>query len=471
MRYVSTRGQAPQLNFDDIVIAGLAPDGGLYLPEAWPALSGETVADLAGRPYAEVAAAVMRPFLAGSCALEVLDELCARAYARFDRAGVCPLIQLDEGAWLQELFHGPSLAFKDLAMQMLGELFDHILARRDRRITLVAATSGDTGSAAIEACRNLDRVDLFVLHPKDRISEVQRRQMTTVEAANIHNIAVEGTFDDCQAIVKAMFADREFREAQGLGAVNSINFARVLAQIVYYVSAGAALGAPHRPLAFAVPTGNFGNVFAGYAARRMGLPVARLIVASNSNDILTRFFETGRMEAREVVATLSPSMDIQVSSNFERLLYDLFGGDGAQVVETMAGFRDGGRFALSPAQHRAALDIFTGARYDDAQTVAAIGEVYRRTGLTIDPHSAVAVAAARDHHPAREIPTVALATAHPAKFPDAVAAGTGVRPALPARLADLHERAEHCVVLPNDTGRVAAHVRAHSRAGARARSA
>ena len=463
MRYLSTRGEAPPLGFDDVLLTGLAPDGGLYLPESWPQLSAGTLAGFAGKPYAEVAAEVMRPFLQGSCALDALDDLSARAYARFARSGTCPLVQIDECTWLLELFHGPTLAFKDVAMQLLGDLFEHVLAARDERITIVGATSGDTGSAAIEACRDRERIDIVILHPRGRTSEVQRRQMTTVDAANVHNVAVEGTFDDCQALVKSMFADRGFREDVGLAAVNSINFARILAQTVYYVTAAVALGAPQRRIAFSVPTGNFGNVFAGYAAGRMGLPIERLLVGSNSNDILTRFFETGEMASKDVVLTLSPSMDIQVSSNFERLLYDMLDGDGAAVAETMDGFKRTGRFALSDAQLQRARAGFDGVRLDDAGTLQEIARQERATGMLVDPHSAVGLAAARAKPAPDGVPTVALATAHPAKFPDAVERATGRRPDLPDRLSDLYDRPERYTTLPNRLAEVQAHVRAASR--------
>lgn len=463
MQYISTRGAAPRTGFDDVLLTGLAPDGGLYLPEAWPRLSPETLAGFAGRPYAEVAAEVMRPFLAGSCARDALDELTARAYGRFARSGTCPLVQVDERTWLLELFHGPTLAFKDVAMQLLGDLFDHVLAERDQRITIVGATSGDTGSAAIEACKNRERVDIVILHPKGRTSEVQRRQMTTVEADNVHNVAVEGTFDDCQALVKAMFNDTGFRQDVGLAAVNSINFARILAQTVYYVTAAVALGAPHRPIAFSVPTGNFGNVFAGYAARTMGLPIDKFIVGSNSNDILTRFFETGRMETREVVPTLSPSMDIQVSSNFERLLYDLLDRQGHAVAEEMTAFKETGRLALSPNQLAEAREGFDGFRLDDAGTLKEIARQYEATGMLIDPHTAVGLAAAREKPASSGVPVVTLATAHPAKFPDAVERATGQRPALPARLSDLYDRPERYETLPNRLAEVQAYVRGVSR--------
>jgi threonine synthase len=463
VHYISTRGQAPRIGFDDVLLTGLAPDGGLYLPEVWPHLSPATLESFAGKPYAEVAAEVMRPFVAGSVVEDELDAVCRAAYGRFARAGTCPLVQMDEGTWLLELFHGPTLAFKDVAMQVLGELFDRVLAARGTRITVVGATSGDTGSAAIEACRDRDNVDIVILHPKGRTSEVQRRQMTTVAAGNVHNVAVEGTFDDCQALVKAMFADRPFREQLGLAAVNSINFARILAQTVYYVTAAVALGAPNREVAFAVPTGNFGNVFAGHAARRMGLPVGQLTVASNANDILTRFFETGRMATRGVVSTLSPSMDIQVSSNFERLLHELLDGDGAAVAEQMTAFRETGAFTLTEAQLARARAGFAGCRLDDAGTLTEIARQYDATGLQVDPHSAIGLAAARACRPAPQVPTVALATAHPAKFPEAVERATGRRPELPARLADLYDRPERCTVLPNDLAAVQDHVRRVSR--------
>ena len=463
MRYHSTRGDAPALSFDDVLLTGLAPDGGLYLPARWPTLDRQTLAGFAGRPYAQVAAAVMRPFMAGSAAEGEIDRLCAQAYGRFARAGTCPLVQIDEATWLLELFHGPTLAFKDVAMQILGDLFDHVLAARGERITIVGATSGDTGSAAIEACRDRDNVDIVILHPRGRTSDVQRRQMTTVEAANVHNVAVEGTFDDCQALVKAMFADAGFRADVGLAAVNSINFARILAQTVYYVTAAVALGAPDRPVNFAVPTGNFGNVFAGHAARKMGVPIGMLTVASNANDILTRFFETGRMETQGVVSTHSPSMDIQVSSNFERLLFELMDGDGHATAREMQQFKQTGAFQLSQGQLARARAGFDGFRLDDAGTLAEVARQYARTGMLIDPHSAIGLAAARERRSDARVPTVALATAHPAKFPDAVERATGQRPSLPERLADLYDRRERYTTLPNELAEVQAFVRGISR--------
>lgn len=418
MRYVSTRGRAPVLTFDDVLLAGLARDGGLYLPESWPQLSAVDLRALAGLPYADLAARVMRPFVAGSAVEERFETLVAEAYASFTHAAVTPLKQLDADQWLLELFHGPTLAFKDVALQLLGRLFDAVLTARGERVTVVGATSGDTGSAAIEACRDRERIDIFILHPKGRTSEVQRRQMTTVPSANVHNIAIDGTFDDCQGLVKALFADEGFRDEVGLAAVNSINWARVMAQIVYYIAAAVALGAPDRRLAFTVPTGNFGNVFAGYAARRMGLPVEHFVVASNRNDILTRFFASGAMEAGEVFPTLSPSMDIQVSSNFERLLFDLYDGDGAEVTRLLDRFRQSGRFEIDPARWRRAQELFEGFRLDDEGTLAEMARCRQASGELIDPHTAVATAAARAARRAPGVAMVTLSTAHPAKFPE-----------------------------------------------------
>ena len=462
MKYVSTRGDAPTLAFDDVLLAGLARDGGLYVPDSWPAFTPDDIHGLAGLPYAEAAFRVMRPFMGDAIAEGDLRALIEEAYAGFDHPDVAPLKQLDDRIWLMELFHGPMLAFKDMALQVVGRLFDHVLERRGERVTIVGATSGDTGSAAIEACRERERIDIFILHPKDRISEVQRRQMTTVQADNVFNIAVEGTFDDCQDLVKAMFNDAPFRDEMGLSAVNSINWARIMGQIAYYMVAGAALGAWSRPVAFAVPTGNFGNVFAGYGAKCMGLPVARFIVGSNRNDILTRFFETGAMTTEEVAPSLSPSMDIQISSNFERLLFDLYGRDGAAVAEAMTAFRATGRLEVGEARWRRALEIFDAARLDDEETLAEIARIHKETGELVDPHTAVGIAAARakaDTLDDPNTPVIALATAHPAKFPDAVEKATGIRPALPARMADLYGRQERIAILPNELARVQAFVR------------
>jgi len=464
MRYVSTRGAAPTLGFEDVLLTGLARDGGLYVPETWPQFSPDDIRALAGLPYAEAAARVMQPFLGDALDEKTLLALLRDAYGAFDHAAVAPLKQLDSRTWLMELFHGPTLAFKDFALQVVGRLFDHVLAKRDRRVTIVGATSGDTGSAAIEACRGRSQIDVFILHPRGRVSEVQRRQMTTVLDKNIHNIAIEGTFDDCQDMLKGMFNDTRFRDEMGLSAVNSINWARIMAQIAYYFVAAAALGAPERRVAFAVPSGNFGNVFSGYGAAKMGLPVAKFIVGSNRNDILTRFFDTGIMSMAEVHPSYSPSMDIQVSSNFERLLFEIFDRDGAAVAEAMTGFRESGKLDPGKGRWRKARELFEAARLDDRETLAEIARLHRETGELIDPHSAIGIAAARlkrEQGTLRDptIPIVAMATAHPAKFPDAVENATGVRPSLPARLGDLFTREERFNVLPNDRAQVQDFVR------------
>jgi len=469
LRYISTRGSSPAPNddaamrFDDVLLAGLAADGGLYVPERWPALTQAELESYRDLAYPELAKRVIAPFVGGAIDEAALSAIIDDAYEGFDHPEIAPLIEIGPNRWLMELFHGPTLAFKDYALQVLGRLFDHVLAQRGERITIVGATSGDTGSAAIAACRDRAALDIFILHPHGRVSEVQRRQMTTVAADNVHNIAVEGTFDDCQDLVKALFGDAAFRQRMRLSAVNSINWARIVAQCVYYVWAALRLGAPEKQVAFAVPTGNFGNVFAGYAAREMGLPVTRFIVGSNRNDILTRFFATGAMEIRGVEPSLSPSMDIQISSNFERLLFDLLGRNGARVAETMTGFREAGRFALEPAALERARAIFTGFRLNDDGTKAAIARVHAETGILIDPHSAIGVEAGRALGADLDVPVVALATAHPAKFPEAVEAATSVRPELPASLADLYDREERYTVLPNDLAAVRAHISEHAR--------
>ncbi len=464
MKYRSTRGSAPVLTFDEVLLAGLARDGGLYVPESWPSLSTAAQRALAGASYAEIALAVIRPYVGGAIPEADLKAMVEETYGGFGHMAVAPLKQLDRRTWLMELFHGPTLAFKDYALQLVGRLFDYVLTQRGERITIVGATSGDTGSAAIEACRGRSAIEVFILHPKGRVSEVQRRQMTTVLSDNIHNIALAGTFDDCQDQVKAMFNDSAFRDEMNLSAVNSINWARIMAQIVYYVGAAIALGAPDRPVGFSVPSGNFGNVYAGYAARNMGLPIEQFIVGSNANDILARFFDNGAMTMAEVAPTLSPSMDIQVSSNFERLLFDLLDRDGAAVAHTLSGFRESGSFDLDPARFEELRGLFDGYRLDDAGTLAEIAHRYEACGELLDPHSAIGTAAAaakiRDDIPAM----VALATAHPAKFPDAVERATGRRPALPERLADLYEREERLEELPNDLARLQDHVRQTARA-------
>jgi threonine synthase len=462
LRYLSTRGAPAALAFDEVLLTGLARDGGLYLPESWPQLD---LAALAGLDYPALAARVMQPFLGGRIAEADFSRLVKEAYAGFGHRAVAPLRQIDSRVWLMELFHGPTLAFKDVALQLLGRLYDHVLSKRGQRVTIVGATSGDTGSAAIEACRDRAPIDIFILHPEGRTSEVQRRQMTTVLSPNVRNVAIRGSFDDCQDLVKAMFADGRFRDEMHLAAVNSINWGRIMAQIVYYVAAALALGAPQRRVAFAVPTGNFGNVYAGYAARAMGLPIEKLIVGSNSNDILARFIAGGTMEMGKVHPTLSPSMDIQVSSNAERLLFDLFGRDGAKLTQEMKQFRESGRLALDGEQHRRLTTHFAGHRLDDKETLATMAALFRETGELIDPHSAIGLAAARAVRLDPDVAVVALGTAHPAKFPGAVEKATGQRPALPPALADLYRRPERFTVLANDLAAVEAHIRDQVAAG------
>ena len=457
MRYISTRGGAPAVDFTTAMLAGLAPDGGLYTPEAWPSFSADEIADFAGRPYAEVAAAVV-----GRLAGEALDpaellEDCRAAYAGFAHPAACPLTQLDADLWLLELFHGPTLAFKDVAMQLLARLYDRALARAGRRLTLAVATSGDTGGAAVEAFRGRENIRLVVLFPDGRISDVQRRFMTTVADPNVSCVAVDGTFDDCQALVKALFADAELKAAVDLSGVNSINFGRIAAQAVYYFTSAAALGAPARPVRYVVPTGNFGDAFAGYAAMRMGLPVAGIHVATNGNDILARTFTDGVYARGEVAETQSPAMDIQVASNFERLYFEAVGRDADETARAFRGFGQGGRIEV-PTQARAALDgLFTGASASEAETTEAVGRAWRESRTLVDPHTGVALAVAR-RTPAPG-PTVVLSTAHPAKFPEAVRAATDAEPghALADALAGLPERITR---LPGDEPAIAAHVRA-----------
>jgi threonine synthase len=462
MRYVSTRGAAPVLGFEDVVLAGLARDGGLYVPESWPSIGAAELERWRSLSYADLAVEVMRPFVDG-IADDDFAAIVHETYAVpgvFHHAAVTPLRQLDTNEWLLELFHGPTLAFKDVALQLLGRLFEHILKRRGERITVVGATSGDTGSAAIEACRDRENVTIFMLHPAGRVSEVQRRQMTTVPSANVINIAVEGTFDDCQALVKAMFNDHAFRDRLNLAAVNSINWARVLAQVVYYFQSALALG--NRPIDFAVPTGNFGDVFAGYVAARMGAPVNRLIVATNVNDILSRALRSGDYSRGTVQPTISPSMDIQVSSNFERLLFDLYGGDGTRIRQLMDDFSATGKLAIGNQQIAAASRLFVADRVDEDETRATIAAVLRLSDTLIDPHTAVGVAAGRRLRTGADVPLVTLATAHPAKFPDAVNAASGVYPGLPPHLADLMDRPERYEILPNDLKSIQDHIGARA---------
>jgi threonine synthase len=464
MEYVSSRGEAPALDFSGVLLTGLARDGGLYVPKAFPRMSADRIAALAGASYQDLALAVMGPFVGGAVDDGTFASMIAESYAGFRHPAVTPLVQSGPDEWLLELHRGPTLAFKDLAMQPVARLMDHALAAAGRHATVICATSGDTGGAAVAAFAGRARADLFVLLPWGRISEVQRRMITTAGAANVHALAIEGTFDDCQALVKAMFADGALRDRLNLAGVNSINWARVMAQTVYYFAAALALGAPARRVSFTVPTGNFGDVLAGEVARRMGLPIDRLVIATNVNDILARTLADGRHQTAAVEATMSPSMDIQVSSNFERLVFELVGRDGAAVRRLMAGLGQSGGYTL-PADALARLRAgFSAGRADEAETRAAIGAVYREQGLVIDPHTAVGVHVARAARRGGETPMVVLSTAHPAKFPDAVAAAIGVRPDLPPDFADLFEREERVTRLANDLGAVAGHIRAHARA-------
>jgi threonine synthase len=470
MRYLSTRDAAPRpatYSFEDVLLAGLAEDGGLFVPETLPTLE---FLRIGGLPYAELAARIVGLFAGNSFPGGELRRLTEASYTGFRHQAVTPLVQLDTRLWLLELFHGPTFAFKDLALQLLGQLFDAALARRGERVTIVGATSGDTGSAALEACRDRAAIDIFFLYPHGRVSEVQRRQMTTVDAANTYAIAIDGTFDDCQDLVKALFADTKLRRDLRLSAMNSINFARIATQIVYYIAAGLALGAPGRAVSFAVPTGNFGNVYSAHLARAMGLPIERLILATNANDILARYLASGEMTIAEVSPSLSPSMDIQVASNFERLLFELKGRNGAAVAQAIAAFRRDGVLPADDQAWHTAAKSFAGYRVDDAGTLAEIGDIYRRTGMLIDPHTAVAVAAAREAiaDDESETPVIALGTAHPAKFADAVERATGIRPTLPLALAEIMEKPEQATVLPNDIAIVSRFIRERARLQARA---
>jgi threonine synthase len=464
MRYVSTRGEAPSLDFVDVMLAGLARDGGLYVPERWPSLDRAAIEGFAGKPYAEVAVEVLRPFVGDGIAETDLARMSREAYGNFRHPAVAPLTQLDPGVFVLELFHGPTLAFKDLAMQLLARLMDHVLHQRNERTTIVVATSGDTGGAAIEAFRGRAQVDVIVLFPNGRISDVQRRMMTTAPDSNVHAVAIEGTFDDCQALVKAMFNHHAFRDRVRLSGVNSINWARIVAQAVYYFTAAVALGAPHRKIAFTVPTGNFGDVYAGYVASRMGLPIDRLLVATNINDILTRTFSTGTYEIRDVVATTSPSMDIQVSSNFERLLFDAYGRDANAVRALMGSLAQGRRFAVSAHALKELRALFTADRADEQESAAEIRTWVREADYCVDPHTAIALAVAEKETRDPSVPMVVLSTAHPAKFPDAVKAACGLVPALPDWLADLPNRKERVTVLPVDQAAVERYVASASRA-------
>ncbi|MAU46768.1 MAG: threonine synthase [Yangia sp.] len=448
MRYISTRGQAPALSFEEAMLSGLARDGGLYVPETVPTMSADDIRALHGLSYEETAFRVMRPFVGDGFTDETLGDLITKAYAGFGHNARAPLVELAPGHFLLELFHGPTLAFKDFAMQLIGQLFEEALTRRGERVTIVGATSGDTGSAAIEAFKGLDAVDVFILYPHGRVSEVQRRQMTTPTEANVHALAMDGHFDDCQAKLKDMFNDFTFRDEVRLAGVNSINWARVLAQVVYYFSSAVSLGAPDRAVSFTVPTGNFGDIFAGYIAKKMGLPIDRLVVATNQNDILHRCLSSGDYRTSEVHPSISPSMDIQVSSNFERALFDAYGRDGSAVAQLMAELKAGG-FNVSQGALQALREHFESGRASEDETLATIRKAQQTMGELLCPHSAIGVKVA-DEHRVAGTPMITLATAHPAKFPDAVEQASGIRPPLPARMADLFDRPERVTRVPND---------------------
>ncbi|MBY6202522.1 threonine synthase [Maritalea mobilis] len=454
MRYVSTRGTAPELSFEEAMLTGLARDGGLYVPAEVPVMSQGDIAALAGLPYEEVAFRVMRPFIGDTFTDDEFAALIEAAYAGFGHAARAPLKQLQPNHFLLELFHGPTLAFKDFAMQLIGQLFQAALKRRGDRVTIVGATSGDTGSAAMEAFRGLDNVSVFILFPHGRVSDVQRRQMTTVSEANAHALALTGDFDDCQARVKDMFNDFDFRDRVRLAGVNSINWARVLAQVVYYFTAAVSLGAPHRKVSFCVPTGNFGDIFAGHIAKKMGLPIEQLIVATNQNDILHRALSSGDYVTHGVTPSISPSMDIQVSSNFERALFDAYGRDGAAVAQLMDELKSGGGFHISQGALQGLRETFASGRASEEETSAMIKRARAEMGELLCPHSAVGVHVAQDFQ--GSTPLVTLATAHPAKFPDAVEAATGIRPALPPRMADLFDREERVTRVENDLSAIEA---------------
>jgi threonine synthase len=463
--HVSTRGEAPVLGFCDVLLAGLARDGGLYVPKSWPRLGLPAIAAMAGKPYAAVAREVIGPFVDGDVAADAFAGMVDAAYASFRHPAVCPLVQIGDNLFVLELFHGPTLAFKDVAMQLLGRVMDHVLEQRGQRATIVGATSGDTGGAAIDAFGGLSRVDVFILYPHGRVSEVQRRQMTTVDADNVHALAVEGDFDDCQALVKAMFNHHAFRDEVGLSGVNSINWARIVAQVVYYFTTAVALGGPLRPVSFSVPTGNFGDILAGWVARQMGLPIGQLNVATNTNDILARTIASGRYEVTGVVPTSSPSMDIQVSSNFERVLFEAYGRDGPAIRTLMAALGQSGAFTIGDQAMASLRRDFTASAVGEDGVMAQMRETWRSARYLLDPHTAIGVASGRQalsRNPAT--PMVVLGTAHPAKFPDAVEAATGVRPALPEHLADLLARRERTTIIAKDQLAIEAFVRSRARA-------
>jgi len=456
MKYISTRGKAPAQTFEQVLLTGLAPDGGLYVPEELPKFSKDEIARMAGLSYPQLAQKIITPFIDGAIPDDDLQEIIENSYKAFSNKAIAPLRMLGANEWVLELYCGPTLAFKDFALQLLGNLLDYVLKRRDQKVVILGATSGDTGSAALEGCRHSDNVDIFILHPHQRVSEVQRRQMTTVVGDNVHNIAVKGNFDDCQRIVKAAFGDQSFLpEGRQLVAVNSINWARIMAQIVYYFYASLQLGGPHRPVSFSVPTGNFGDIYAGYLAKQMGLPIKQLIIATNSNDILHRFMSRNDYAQGDLKHTLSPSMDIMVSSNFERYLFDLFGRDGKALAEFMTGSH-----SIDPARWKQAQEVFESASVDDESTCEVIRDVFAENEFLIDPHTAIGVKAARQCNADSSVPMICLATAHPVKFADAVTKAGLNTPQLPVHLRDLFEREEHYAVVDNGLNAVTDYIRA-----------
>ena len=459
MKYISTRGQSPALTFEEAMLTGLARDGGLYVPESWPELGRDTIAGFAGKSYEDIAFEVMSPFVGDTFSDAEFREIIAKAYASFSHDARCPIVQLDQNHFLLELFHGPTLAFKDVAMQLIGQLFDAALSRRGEKVTIVGATSGDTGSAAIEAFRGLDAVDVFIMFPHGRVSDVQRRQMTTPSESNVHALAVDGDFDTCQALLKDMFNDFDFRDEVRLAGVNSINWARVLAQVVYYFTSAVSVGAPHRKVSFTVPTGNFGDIFAGYVAKRMGLPIERLVIATNQNDILHRTLQSGDHSKTGVSPSISPSMDIQVSSNFERLVYDLYDREGAAVAQLFDALKNDGTFSLSQGALVKLREEFDSGRCSEEETADAIKQTFAHTGEVLCPHSAIGVKVAGDQTGHPSVPMITLATAHPAKFPAAVEAACGQRPDLPPHMADLFERDERQTRVAGDLKSVEAIIR------------
>ncbi|MFS2326160.1 MULTISPECIES: threonine synthase [Brucella] len=463
MKYISTRGEAPVLGFSDALLAGLARDGGLYLPQEYPQFTADQIRNLRGKSYVDIALAVLTPFVNGEIPQADFERMVREAYGSFRHDAVCPLVQTGANEYVLELFHGPTLAFKDVAMQLLARMMDYVLAQRGERATIVGATSGDTGGAAIEAFGGRDNTDIFILFPNGRVSPVQQRQMTSSGFSNVHALSIEGNFDDCQNLVKGMFNDLEFRDAISLSGVNSINWGRIMSQVVYYFSAALSLGAPDRAVSFTVPTGNFGDIFAGYVAKKMGLPIDQLIIATNDNDILARTLESGAYEMRGVEQTTSPSMDIQISSNFERLLFEAHDRDASAVRGLMDSMKQSGGFTISEKPLSAIRSEFAAGRSTVDETAATIKSVLDADGYLLDPHSAIAVKVAREKV-SGTTPMVVLATAHPAKFPDAVKAASGVTPALPAWLSDLMDRKESFTVLHNDLKIVEEYIRRHSRA-------